>query len=51
MRSSWRAAPRRFPVRLAAAVLVTAPGLYLGAAAYLGVPHPGLPPSADSTIG
>ncbi|GAA5147566.1 sodium:calcium antiporter [Pseudonocardia eucalypti] len=37
------AARRGFPVRLAVAALVTAPGLYLGGADYLGLPHPAMP--------
>lgn len=34
----------RLPVQLPLAALVAVPGVYLGAATYLGLPHPSLPP-------
>ncbi|MDQ4103095.1 MAG: sodium:proton exchanger, partial [Actinomycetota bacterium] len=36
--------PDRFPPQLPLAVAVGLPGAYLGAADYLGLPHPDLPP-------
>jgi cation:H+ antiporter len=47
-----RTGSRRPPLPLAAAVLVALPGLYLGAAALLGLPHPELPaPAAVAVYG
>ena len=44
--------PRRPPLPLLLAVLVTLPGTYLGAAYYLGLPHPELPaPLAAAVYG
>ena len=41
---------RRFPVQLPIALLVTLPGLYLGAAAYLGLPAPELAPPLAALV-
>ncbi len=41
---------RRFPAQFPIAVAVAAPGTYLGAAAYLGLPHPGLAPPLAALV-
>ena len=41
---------RRFPARLPIAAAVTLPGAYLGAADYLGGPHPDLPPAVAAAV-
>lgn len=41
---------RRFPPQLLVAVLAFLPGAYLGAAAYLHLPHPELPPALAATV-
>src|SRR6185312_12782492 len=42
--------PRGFPPQLAVATAVGLPGTYLGAADYLGLPHPELPPSLAALV-
>jgi cation:H+ antiporter len=42
--------PRRFPVPLLLAVAFAVPGAYLGAADYLGLPHPDLPPALAALV-
>lgn len=41
---------QRFPFQLPAAVVTTLPGLYLGAATYLGLPHPELLPALAALV-
>ena len=41
---------RRFPVQLPIALLAAAPGTYLGAATYLGFPHPELAPPLAALV-
>jgi len=41
---------QRFPLQLLLAVATTLPGLYLGAATYLGLPHPELPPALAALV-
>jgi cation:H+ antiporter len=45
-----REASRRFPVQLPIALLAAVPGTYLGAAAYLGLPHPELAPPLAALV-
>jgi cation:H+ antiporter len=40
----------RFPAQLAVAVAITVPGCYLGAADYLGWPHPGMPAALAAAV-
>jgi len=42
--------PNRFPPQLPLAVAVGLPGAYLGAADYLGLPHPDLPPLLAAVV-
>src|SRR3954454_15927007 len=43
-------ASRRFPVQLPIALLMALPGAYLGAATYLGLPHPELAPPMAALV-
>jgi cation:H+ antiporter len=43
-------AGRRFPIQLPTALLAALPGTYLGAAAYLGLPHPELAPPLAALV-
>jgi cation:H+ antiporter len=43
-------ASRRFPVQLPIALLMALPGAYLGAATYLGLPHPELAPPLAALV-
>jgi cation:H+ antiporter len=43
-------ATRRFPLQLPIALLATLPGTYLGAATYLGLPHPELAPPLAALV-
>src|SRR4051812_15158361 len=43
-------ASRRFPVQLPIALLMAVPGAYLGAATYLGLPHPELAPPMAALV-
>ncbi|MDF3050000.1 MAG: Ca2+/Na+ antiporter [Pseudonocardia sp.] len=43
-------ATRRFPLQLPIALLAAAPGTYLGAATYLGLPHPELAPPLAALV-
>jgi cation:H+ antiporter len=42
--------PRRFPPQLPIALATALPGTYLGAASYLGLPHPELPPPIAALV-
>jgi cation:H+ antiporter len=42
--------PRRFPPQLPISLVAAAPGTYLGAAAYLGLPHPELAPPLAALV-
>ncbi len=50
MTSQDRGTSRRFPPQLLIALLASLPGTYLGAATYLGLPHPELAPPLAALV-